>query len=67
MSAWPTNIQYFRELGVCRCGKPATGWLIGPRNAPYGVACEPCSRKALKAARRTSAAAVGSSTLTRDA
>lgn len=50
MTTWPTNIQYFRKLGNCRCGKPATGWLIGPRNDVYGVACEPCSRKALKAA-----------------
>jgi len=39
------DIRYFRKLGVCRCGKPATGWLMGARNDEYGVACEPCAKK----------------------
>lgn len=47
---WPSDIRYFRKLGSCQCGKPATGWLMNSRNDQMAVACERCAAKAVKAA-----------------
>lgn len=49
---WSPEVRYFRPLGRCQCGKPATGQLIGAGNAVYYVACTPCSEKALAAAKK---------------
>jgi hypothetical protein len=35
--------RWFEDLGVCRCGKPATGTLRGSRNESYGVSCRKCA------------------------
>ena len=46
----PDQARWFDTLGNCRCGKPGTGKLMGPRNESYGVSCWPCAKKRLKRA-----------------
>ena len=54
MSADP--VRWFEALGLCRCGKPATGTLRGPRNESFGISCAKCaSTRLLKAARERAA------------
>jgi hypothetical protein len=43
-------VRWFSALGTCRCGKPATGTLMGPRNESYGVSCLKCADVRLKKA-----------------
>jgi hypothetical protein len=38
----PDPVRWFEDLGRCRCGRPATGTLRGPRNESYGIACLRC-------------------------
>lgn len=52
LPSWPKEIRWFQPVGTCQCGKPAHGWLMGPRNDKWGVACAPCSKKALAAAEK---------------
>lgn len=44
------DIRYFRHLGACICGKPATGWLMNSRNEQHAVSCDKCATTALSAA-----------------
>lgn len=47
----PDPVRWFDALGSCqRCGKPATGKLMGPRNESYGNFCSACAIKRLKRA-----------------
>lgn len=43
------DVRWFDALGTCRCGKPATGKLMGSRNQSFGPYCKPCADKRLKA------------------
>lgn len=52
----PDQVRWFQSLGDCRCGKPATGTLMGPRNESYGVSCRPCAERRLKRAEQEQAA-----------
>lgn len=45
-------VQWFDRLGICRCGKPATGILRGPRNESYGTSCERCANTRINKARK---------------
>lgn len=53
----PDPVRWFDGLGSCRCGKPATGKLRGPRNESYGNYCRPCAEKRLKRAEQERAEA----------
>jgi hypothetical protein len=44
---YPDQVRWFDALGACRCGKPATGKLMGPRNESYGTSCGMCASKRL--------------------
>jgi hypothetical protein len=44
------QVRWFDALGVCACGKPATGTLRGPRNESYGVSCSKCAERRLNKA-----------------
>lgn len=46
------DVRWFDALGTCRCGKPATGKLMGSRNESYGAYCGKCAEKRLKAAQK---------------
>lgn len=46
----PDPVRWFDGLGLCKCGKPAHGRLMGPRNESYGVACGKCAAARLKKA-----------------
>jgi hypothetical protein len=46
------EVRWFENLGTCRCGKPATGTLRGPRNESYGTSCEKCAIARIKKAER---------------
>lgn len=48
----PDQVRWFDELGTCRCRKPATGTLRGPRNDSYGVYCKACAEKRLAKAEK---------------
>lgn len=44
----PDPVRWFNALGTCnRCGKPAQGKLMGPRNESYGNYCTRCAEKRL--------------------
>lgn len=45
-----TEAQWFRGLGSCRCGKPATGELMGTRNQSLGAFCRPCATRKIASA-----------------
>lgn len=49
---YPDQPHWFDALGSCRCGKPATGKLMGPRNESYGQSCGSCADKRLKRAKQ---------------
>lgn len=49
----PDPVRWFNALGTCRCGKPAHGRLMGPRNESYGPYCTACATKRLKKAEAT--------------
>lgn len=38
----PDPVRWFETLGICSCGKAATGTWRGPGNESYGRACERC-------------------------
>lgn len=44
------QVRWFEQLGTCKCGKPATGTLRGPRNESYGHACNRCGNARVRAA-----------------
>lgn len=46
------EVRWFDATGTCRCGKPAHGKLMGPRNESYGSACRTCATRALDAAEK---------------
>lgn len=46
------QVRWFEALGTCRCGKPATGVLRGPRNESYGPYCQRCADARLKKAQK---------------
>ena len=46
----PDPVRWFDALGLCKCGKPAHGRLMGPRNESYGPACTKCAGARLKRA-----------------
>lgn len=46
----PDPVRWFDSLGTCKCGKPAHGRLMGPRNESYGAACTKCAEARLKKA-----------------
>jgi len=47
----PDQVRWFNALGICRCGKVATGTLMGPRNESYGMSCDRCAEKRLARAK----------------
>lgn len=49
---WSLEVRWFDATGTCRCGKPAHGKLMGPRNESFGSACRSCAAKALDAAEK---------------
>jgi DNA-directed RNA polymerase subunit RPC12/RpoP len=52
-------VQWFAGLGEChKCGKPAHGKLMGPRNESYGVYCTRCAEARLVRARKQQDAAL---------
>ena len=55
---YPDQPRWFDALGTCRCGKPATGKLMGPRNESYGASCKPCADKRLARAKQEREAVV---------
>jgi hypothetical protein len=47
------QVRWFDALGGCsKCGKPAHGRLMGPRNESYGIYCTRCADARLKKADR---------------
>lgn len=46
----PDPVRWFDALGLCQCGKPAHGKLMGPRNESYGSYCTKCAEARLKKA-----------------
>lgn len=48
----PDPVRWFNALGTCKCGKPATGTLMGPRNESYGVSCSKCADKRIAARKK---------------
>lgn len=47
------QVRWFDALGGCtKCGKPAHGKLMGPRNESYGNYCTKCAEVRLKKADR---------------
>ena len=52
MNAEPDRARWFESLGVCKCGKPASGTLRGPANEAIEVCCEWCARRRIAKAER---------------
>jgi hypothetical protein len=48
----PDDVRWFDAVGTCRCGKDATGKLMGSRNQSFGAYCRKCAEKRLRAAQR---------------
>jgi hypothetical protein len=46
------QVRWFDALGTCKCGKPATGVLRGPRNESYGPSCLKCAKARLAKAEK---------------
>ena len=49
------NAQWVRPLGVCKCGKQATGELMSNRNDVLTKVCTRCGTASLKAAEKARA------------
>lgn len=53
---WQTespDLRWFRAYPSCRCGsRSRLGELFGSHNQSYGVHCESCAKKRLKASER---------------
>ena len=47
----PDPVRWFDALGACKCGKPAHGRLMGPRNESYGNYCARCAEARLAKAK----------------
>jgi len=52
MSVTDDPARWFESLGVCRCGKPATGTLRGVRDEAIEVCCAFCARGRIDKAER---------------
>jgi hypothetical protein len=52
MNVEPDRARWFDALGVCHCGKPASGTLRGPADEAIQVCCEWCARKRIAKAER---------------